>query len=73
MFCLGDRVYGPSAFCAAGRKLAARLVQLSAKPVCNIGYGDDGSPNGGVFNDLDTWLEKDFLQTLIGDRSTTNC
>lgn len=69
MFCLGDRVYGPSAFCAAGRKLAARLVQLSAKPVCNIGYGDDGSPNGGVFNDLDTWLEKDFLQTLIGDRS----
>ncbi len=69
MFCLGDRAYGPSAFCAAGRKLAARLVQLGAKAFCNIGYGDDGTPNGGVFSDLDVWLEKKFLQTLLGDRN----
>ena len=69
MFCLGDRAYGPSAFCAAGRKLAARLVQLSAKPVCQIGYGDDGSPNGGVFSDLDVWLEKVLLEKFLGARS----
>jgi len=57
LFCLGDRAYGPNAFCAAGRKLAARLVQLSAVPYCKVGYGDDGTPNGGVFRDLDSWLE----------------
>ena len=38
IFCLGDRAYGPSAFCAAGRKMAARMVQLGAKPFCDIGY-----------------------------------
>lgn len=27
LFALGDRAYGPDAFCAAGRKLAARLVR----------------------------------------------
>ena len=63
LFCLGDRAYGPQ-FCAAGRKLAARLVQLGAKPVCAIGYGDDGTPNGGVFADLDVWLEKTLLPVL---------
>lgn len=57
LFALGDRAYGPDAFCAAGRKLAARLVQLGAAPICALGYGDDGSPNGGVFADLDVWLE----------------
>ena len=57
LFALGDRAYGPDAYCAAGRKLAARLVQLGARPVCHVGYGDDGSLNGGVFADLDVWLE----------------
>ena len=27
LFALGDRAYGPDAFCAAGRKLATRLVR----------------------------------------------
>jgi len=66
LFCLGDRAYGPQAFCAAGRKLAARMVQLGATPFCNIGYGDDGTPNGGVFADLDVWLENEFLPRIVG-------
>ncbi len=31
LFALGDRAYGPDAFCAAGRKLAARLVRCIVK------------------------------------------
>ena len=62
-FCLGDRAYGPQ-FCAAGRKLGARLVQLGSKAVCSVGYGDDGTPNGGVFVDLDEWLEQSLLPVL---------
>ena len=64
LFALGDRSYGPDAFCAAGRKLAARLVQLGAAPICKLGYGDDGSPNGGVFADLDIWLEGELFPVL---------
>ena len=64
LFALGDRSYGPDAFCAAGRKLAARLAQLGAAPVCRLGYGDDGSPNGGVFADLDVWLEGELFPAL---------
>ena len=37
LFAVGDRAYGPNAFCIAGRKLAARLVQLGARLVCPIG------------------------------------
>jgi sulfite reductase alpha subunit-like flavoprotein len=66
MFCLGDRAYGPTAFCAAGRKLAARLVQLGAVPYCEMGYGDDGTPNGGVFYDLDVWVKNVLLPVLFG-------
>jgi sulfite reductase alpha subunit-like flavoprotein len=29
LFALGDRAYGPDAYCAAGRKLAARLVRYN--------------------------------------------
>ncbi|EED94000.1 hypothetical protein THAPSDRAFT_268560 [Thalassiosira pseudonana CCMP1335] len=64
LFALGDRAYGPDAFCAAGRKLAARLVQLGGNPICCLGYGDDGSLNGGVFADLDVWLEGELFPAL---------
>ena len=60
LFCLGDRAYGDQ-FCAAGRKLGARLLQLGAQPLCPVGYGDDGTPNGGVFCDLDAWLQESLL------------
>ena len=65
LFALGDRSYGPQAFCAAGRKLATRLVQLGALPICQLGYGDDGSLNGGVFADLDVWLEKELFPSVV--------
>ncbi|KAL7538775.1 hypothetical protein ACHAWF_006208 [Thalassiosira exigua] len=61
LFALGDRSYGPDAYCAAGRKMAARLVQLGATAACKVGYGDDGSPNGGVFADLDRWIGEELL------------
>lgn len=63
MFCLGDRAYGPQ-FCAAGRKLAVRLMQLGMASACEVGYGDDNTPNGGVFRDLDAWLEEKLLPIL---------
>lgn len=63
IFCLGDRAYGPQ-FCAAGRKLAVRLLQLGMSRCCEVGYGDDNTPNGGVFRDLDDWLEEQLLPLL---------
>lgn len=63
LFCLGDRAYGPQ-FCAAGRKVATRLVQLGASPSAAVGYGDDGTPNGGVFADLDLWIDDTLLPVL---------
>jgi len=72
LFALGDRSYGPTAFCAAGRKLATRLVQLGALPICQLGYGDDGSLNGGVFADLDVWLEKELFPNVVVVASTVS-
>jgi sulfite reductase alpha subunit-like flavoprotein len=60
IFNLGDRAYGPQ-FCAAGRKLAVRLLQLGATLLIEPGYGDDATSNGGVFADLDFWLEENLL------------
>ena len=72
LFCLGDRAYGPTAFCAAGRKLATRLLQLGATLFCNIGYGDDGTPNGGVFYDLDIWIEQEFIPKVLSDTNNND-
>jgi sulfite reductase alpha subunit-like flavoprotein len=70
LFSLGDRAYGP-AFGAAARKVAIRFLQLGATLVPNaqsIGYGDDGTPGGGVWVDLDDWvthqLQPQFLATI---------
>ena len=63
IYCLGDRAYGPQ-FCAAGRKLAVRLLQLGMTNCCEVGYGDDNTPNGGVFRDLDDWLETSLFPIL---------
>ena len=40
------------------------MIQLGAKPFCLIGYGDDGTPNGGVFADLDVWLDEQLLPKI---------
>ena len=64
MFCLGDRAYGPQ-FCAAGRKLAVRLLQLGMPSFCDVGYGDDNTPNGGVFRDLDDWLDNVLFPKIL--------
>ena len=71
IFSLGDRAYGPN-FCAAGRKLTVRLMQLGANLVGQPGYGDDGTPNGGVFADLDQWIEDVLLKTLGGGSNNVN-
>jgi sulfite reductase alpha subunit-like flavoprotein len=68
LFCLGDRAYGPQ-FCAAGRKLAVRLLQLGMPSFCEVGYGDDNTPNGGVFRDLDDWLEGVLLPQILESSS----
>ena len=62
-FGLGDRAYGPQ-FCAAARKLAVRFAQLGATLVGEPGYGDDGTPGGGVFVDLDEWLQFQLFPAL---------
>ena len=40
------------------------MAQLGAQPLCNLGYGDDGSPNGGVFADLDVWLDDELIPIM---------
>jgi sulfite reductase alpha subunit-like flavoprotein len=72
VFSLGDRAYGPQKFCVAGRKLAARLRQLGASLHVDPGYGDDGTPNGGVFCDLDQWLQTTLLPKLSTNRQAVS-
>lgn len=45
---------------------------MGAQVFCNIGYGDDGTPNGGVFNDLDQWIENDFLPCILSGQAKVN-
>ena len=65
MFALGDRAYGPQ-FCAAARKFAVRSLQLGAVQLagCAVAYGDDGTPGGGCFADLDHWIEQQVQPAL---------
>lgn len=63
IYSLGDRAYGPQ-YCAAGRKLAVRLMQLGATTFCQPGYGDDGTANGGVIADLDVWIDSILLPAI---------
>jgi sulfite reductase alpha subunit-like flavoprotein len=53
VFGLGDSSYAK--YNAAARKLAARLAQLGAQPLCARGLGDWQSPRG-VVGDLEAWL-----------------
>ena len=55
-------------FCPAGRKPAAYLVQLGTTPYCKFGYGDDGTLNGGLLRDVDTWLQDDFQLHFLDGR-----
>lgn len=59
VFCLGDRAYGPQ-FCAAGRKLAVRLLQLGATKFCPVGYGDEQT----LFDDLDEWFSQSLWPAM---------
>ena len=72
VFSLGDRCYGPDKFCAAGRKLIIRLRQLGATLLVDPGYGDDNTPNGGIFVDLDQWLYSTLLPHLFPSRAAIN-
>lgn len=68
LFCLGDRAYGPQ-FCAAGRKLAVRWLQLGATLLgqtnnASIGYGDDATPGGGCLADLEEWIASQLQPQL---------
>lgn len=42
-----------------------------AIPLCPTGYGDDNSPNGGVFADFDTWIEHSFFPALLPSFTNT--
>ena len=68
LFGLGDRAYG-SMFCAAARKFGARMLQLGARSVCDVGYGDDGTVGGGVLYDLDVWLHESLLALKVFSRT----
>jgi sulfite reductase alpha subunit-like flavoprotein len=75
IFCLGDRCYGPDKFCVAGRKLMIRLRQLGAQLLVNPGYGDDSNATtgGGIFTDLDIWLQSALLPQLFPSNVANNC
>jgi sulfite reductase alpha subunit-like flavoprotein len=65
VFGLGDRGYPK--FNAAARKLWARLQQLGALPMCELGVGDAGAA-GGVWGALEEWLRGGALWAALGAR-----
>jgi len=47
-----------------------RFLQLGATLLCEPGYGDDGTAGGGVFADLDLWLQETLIKTLVAKHGT---
>ncbi len=62
---LGDSSY--ENFCAAGRRLRERLLQLGAKEIINPGYADDQAPRG-AWGDVDDWAEQLFNVNMFRER-----
>jgi sulfite reductase alpha subunit-like flavoprotein len=62
VFGLGDSSY--IRFNAAARKIAARLPQLGAVPLCERGLGDEQSEPGGLDQDYDAWLKNQLFPVL---------
>jgi hypothetical protein len=66
VFGLGDSSY--VRFNAAARKVAARLTQLGATPLCERGLGDEQAEPGGLEAGFHAWLEGELWPTLEGNR-----
>ncbi len=62
---LGDSSY--EKYCAAGRRLRARLLQLGAREVISPGYADDQAPRG-TWGDVDDWAEQLFSSSAFQER-----
>jgi len=66
VFGLGDSSY--VRFNAAARKVAARLTQLGATPLCERGLGDEQAEPGGLEAGFHAWLEGELWPTLEENR-----
>lgn len=66
VFGLGDSTY--VRFCAAARKVAARLPQLGAKLLCERGLGDEQRDPGGLDADFDAWTAASLWPALAAVR-----
>jgi sulfite reductase alpha subunit-like flavoprotein len=63
VFGLGDRGYAK--YNAAARKLWARLAQLGASPLCELGLGD-AREAGGAWRAMEEWLAASGLWAALG-------
>ncbi|KAG5178302.1 hypothetical protein JKP88DRAFT_330120 [Tribonema minus] len=61
MLGLGDTTY--EKYCAAARRLGARLGQLGATPLISAGYADEQAA-GGIWQEVDTWTQA-LCQALL--------
>ncbi len=62
---LGDSSY--EKFCASGRRLRNRFLQLGAKEIISPGYADDQAPRG-TWGDVDDWAEQLFSANTFRER-----